>query len=109
MPMGTAVSCSSTSAPIAAVGFALLAGETAPSLMLEGSANTSFGPMASVSSSGGTVCHSGGCQQGEGRLLHVIAKSAAARHSRWHQKGGVSSCPKRDWHRKGMDRIRSNS
>ena len=57
--------------------------------------------MASVSSNGGTACHSGGCQQEEGRLLHVIAKSAAARHSRWHQKGGVSSCPKKELAQKG--------
>ena len=49
-----------------------------------GSAKTSFRANGFGTLSGGTVCHSGGCQQGEGRLLHVIAKSAAVRHSRWH-------------------------
>ena len=57
--------------------------------MLEGDARTSLRPMASMSSTGGTVCQFGKHQQREGRLLHVIAKSAA-RHSRWHQKGEVS-------------------
>ena len=54
MPMGTAVSCSSISAPMgAAIGIALLAGEATPSLMLKGRAKTSCGPMASVSFKGG--------------------------------------------------------
>ena len=37
---------------------------------------------------GATDSHSGICQLGAGRLLHVTEKSAAARHSRWHQNGG---------------------
>ena len=56
MPMGTAVSCSSTSAPMgAAMGIALLAGETTPLLMLESRAETSCELMASVSFRGRTA------------------------------------------------------
>ena len=40
---------------------------------------TSLGPIASMFSTGRTVCQFGEHQQ-ERRLLHVIAKSAAARH-----------------------------